>query len=168
MINEALKLTRVFHNLKQKDLAEALGLSPSYLNEIESGKKQVTVEILQKYSDYFHIPVSSLLYFAEQRTEAKPTTNPIATKVLKMLDWVHTIAHESDDALDVLNGVMYRRQKPIGVLKNPDSFSLGRQAFHLGRSINDNPYNMGTVQCAKWRAGFIAARRWPPVLDLKA
>jgi len=99
MINEALKLARVFHNLKQKDLAEALDLSPSYLNEIESGKKQVTIEILQKYSDYFRIPTSSLLYFAEQKSRSgkKLSANPIAAKALKMLDWVDTITRDDDE-----------------------------------------------------------------------
>lgn len=99
MINDALRLARVFHNLKQKELAEALDLSPSYLNEIESGKKQVTMEILQKYSNHFKIPISSLLYFAEQqkRSGAKPSANPIAAKALKMLDWVETITRDDDN-----------------------------------------------------------------------
>ena len=101
MIHEALKLARVFHNLKQKELAEALDLSPSYLNEIESGKKQVTLETLQKYSDHFKIPVSSLLYFAEHQkgSGSKPSTNPIASKALKMLDWVETITRDDDEKI---------------------------------------------------------------------
>jgi len=99
MINEALRLARIFHNLKQKELAEALNLSPSYLNEIESGKKQVTMETLQKYSDHFKIPVSSLLYFAEQRKRSgtKRSANPIAAKALKMLDWIETITRDDDE-----------------------------------------------------------------------
>ncbi len=99
MINEALKLTRVFHNLKQKELAEALGVSPSYLNEIESGKKQVTMEILAKYSDYFHIPSSSLLYFAERkgRDAQEGKARPIAAKALQMLAWVDAITRDHED-----------------------------------------------------------------------
>jgi transcriptional regulator with XRE-family HTH domain len=99
MINEALRLARIFHNLKQKELAEALHLSPSYLNEIEAGKKQVTMEILQRYSSYFRIPISSLLYFAEQKskTGGKRAPNPIAVKALKMLDWVDTITRDDED-----------------------------------------------------------------------
>lgn len=99
MINDALRLVRVFHNLKQKDLAEALELSPSYLNEIESGKKQVTMEVLQRYADHFRIPASSLLYFAERKDKSgeKLAANPIAAKALKMLDWVETITREEED-----------------------------------------------------------------------
>lgn len=99
MINEALKLVRVYHNMKQKDLADALRLSASYLNEIESGKKQVTMDVLEKYSQYFKIPTSSLLYFAEQkgRFGEQRQVNPIAAKAIKMLDWIDTITRDDED-----------------------------------------------------------------------
>jgi transcriptional regulator with XRE-family HTH domain len=99
MINHALKLIRVYHNLKQKELADALKLSPSYVNEIESGKKQVTIDVLEKYSYYFKIPASSLLYFAEQLDQhnEKSKVHPIAAKALKMLDWIETITRDNQD-----------------------------------------------------------------------
>lgn len=99
MINDALKLVRVYHNLKQKQLADALDLSPSYLNEIESGKKQVTMEVLEKYSKFFKIPASSLLYFSEHRGRhgEKGEMSPIASKALKMLDWVETITRDTEE-----------------------------------------------------------------------
>jgi transcriptional regulator with XRE-family HTH domain len=99
MIDKALTLIRVFHNIKQKDLAENLGVSPSYLSEIESGKKQVTVELLQKYADHFRIPVSSLLYFSEQvdRAGQQHSGNPIAAKALKMLEWLDTITRDQEE-----------------------------------------------------------------------
>lgn len=99
MIGEALRLVRVFHNMKQKDLAKTLDVSPSYLNEVESGKKQVTIDLLQRYSSFFDIPVSSLLYFAERKDKhnSRPTVNPIAKKALKMLDWLDTITRDTDD-----------------------------------------------------------------------
>jgi transcriptional regulator with XRE-family HTH domain len=99
MLNDALKLVRVYHNLKQKKLAEELDLSPSYLNEIESGKKQITMEVLEKYSKYFNIPSSSLLYFAEHKGlhGEKSAVHPIAAKAIKMLDWVDTITRDDED-----------------------------------------------------------------------
>jgi transcriptional regulator with XRE-family HTH domain len=99
MINEALRLVRVYHSLKQKKLAAALDVSPSYLNEIESGKKQVTMELLNKYAEFFRIPTSSLLYFAEHKGEhgGKNVVNPIAAKAIKMLDWVDTITRDVDE-----------------------------------------------------------------------
>lgn len=97
MINETLRLVRVYHNVNQKTLASALGISPSYLSELESGKKQVTIALLERYATYFCIPMSSLMYFSERQNcpsgEQKP--NPIAVKVLKMLDWIDTITRDT-------------------------------------------------------------------------
>ena len=39
MLSEALRLIRVFHDLKQTELADRLGVSKSYLSEIESGEE---------------------------------------------------------------------------------------------------------------------------------
>src|SRR5438445_13612316 len=99
MIGNALKLLRVFHNLKQKELAEKLGFSASYLSEIESGKKEATMETLQLYADCFKIPTSSLIYFAEHidKRGRRRNVSPIAVKALKMLEWFDTITRDEDD-----------------------------------------------------------------------
>lgn len=65
MLGEALRLIRVYHDLKQKQVAELLEVSTSYLSEIEKGHKTPTLDIVQRYSDKFGIPVSSIMFFAE-------------------------------------------------------------------------------------------------------
>ena len=65
MLSEALRLIRVFHDVKQAELANRLGISKSYLSEIESGKKQLKVELIERYSSEFRIPSSSIIFFAE-------------------------------------------------------------------------------------------------------
>lgn len=93
MQNDALRLMRVFHDISQTNLADKLGISKSYLSEIEKGeKKKVTLDLLERYSQVFNIPVSSLMFFAEQVDQGnyeKVRTN-VAGKVLKMLDWIAT------------------------------------------------------------------------------
>jgi transcriptional regulator with XRE-family HTH domain len=66
MINEALRLFRVFHDLKLIEMADKLGISPSYLSEIEKGKKEPSLKLLDKYSEIFKIPTSSILSFSEK------------------------------------------------------------------------------------------------------
>ena len=56
MINEALKLIRVFHDLRQFELAEHLKVSKSHISEIESGTKTPSLELMEKYSAEFRIP----------------------------------------------------------------------------------------------------------------
>ena len=71
MLNEALKQIRLFHQLKQADLASKLNISKSYLSEIESNRKSISMELLKKYADYFSVPMSSLMLFSENIDAAK-------------------------------------------------------------------------------------------------
>lgn len=91
MLGEALRLVRVYHDLSQSQLCLDLGVSNSYVSEIESGKKQPTLELLQKYSTAFDIPVSSLLFFAENLGDPRPTDRlrkVAASQVISLLQWV--------------------------------------------------------------------------------
>jgi|SRR5450830_1463978 len=91
MLNEALRLVRVYHDISQTRLCSELGVSNSYLSEIESAKKQPSLDLLSKYSDYFDIPVSSLLFFSEN-LENKKVTDKLrigtAKKIVELLQWV--------------------------------------------------------------------------------
>lgn len=87
-MNKALKLIRVFHHIKQKDLADKLGVSPAYLCEIEKGRTQVSLATLEKYSEVFKLPISSILYFSETSDNEINKRKPISDKVFKMLEWI--------------------------------------------------------------------------------
>jgi transcriptional regulator with XRE-family HTH domain len=65
MVSEALRMMRVFHDLTQRELADKLGISKSHVSEIESGRKTPTLEVLKRYSEFFEVPVSSILFFSE-------------------------------------------------------------------------------------------------------
>lgn len=91
MQHDALRLIRVFHDMSQTVLAEKLKISKSYLSEIESGeKKNLSIELLERYARVFNVPVSSLLFFSEQLDSERDASarRTIASKVLKMLEWV--------------------------------------------------------------------------------
>ena len=91
MQHEALRLVRVFHDLNQTMLAGRLGISKSYLSELESGKKSPTLELLQRYAETFNMPLSSLLFFAENvgnPSRSDKVRAAIAGKTLKMLQWI--------------------------------------------------------------------------------
>jgi transcriptional regulator with XRE-family HTH domain len=100
MINEALRLIRVYHDMSKAELARELGFSRSFITELEGGKKKVTLDTLERYSDYFDIPVSSIMLFAERTSEADFTDRArvfVADKALKMLDWVSSISRNAHD-----------------------------------------------------------------------
>lgn len=65
MLGEALRLIRVYHDLKQKQAAERIGVSTSYISEVERGTKTPTLDVIERYSKAFDIPVSSIMFFSE-------------------------------------------------------------------------------------------------------
>lgn len=99
MINEALRLVRVYHDLSLADAGKRVGLSKSYISEIEKGHKKVTMDVLEKYSLAFDVPMSSLLFFAERAGDQEFSDNArqfVAEKALKMLDWIATISADRE------------------------------------------------------------------------
>lgn len=91
MLNEALRLIRAYHDLSQSQLCSELGISNSYLSEIESGKKSPSLDLLKKYSERFDVPVSSLIFFSENLDNTKITDKlriGAARKIVSILQWV--------------------------------------------------------------------------------
>lgn len=91
MLGEALRLIRVYHDLKQKQAAERLGLSTSYLSEIERGVKTPTLDIIQRYGDVFEMPVSSIMFFSEnvgKRGTIDQARTFVAGKVVSLLQFL--------------------------------------------------------------------------------
>jgi len=96
MLGEALRLIRVYHDLKQNKAATKLGISTSYLSEIEAGTKVPTLEIIQRYSKEFDLPVSSIMFFEENLDSVKAPDRArtlVAGKVLKLLQFLEARAH---------------------------------------------------------------------------
>jgi transcriptional regulator with XRE-family HTH domain len=102
MYHRALRIIREYHRLPQKETAESLGISKSYLSEIEGGKKQPSLDILEKYSIFFKIPLSSILLFAETSAShdaAERFRGFAADKILKILDWIQA-SNDIDQGAD--------------------------------------------------------------------
>ncbi|HVJ42669.1 MAG TPA: helix-turn-helix transcriptional regulator [Dongiaceae bacterium] len=100
MLNNALRLVRQFHRLSVTEVAERLNVSKSYISEIERDRKNVTIDLLQKYSDAFNIPASSLMLFAEKSGNPDFPENTrvfVADKVIKMLDWIAATQADDDE-----------------------------------------------------------------------
>jgi len=85
MLSDVLKLVRQYHRLDQKSAAAQLGISTSYLSEMESGKKDPTLKVIEKYQEVFDLPTSSLLFIAESLKEGKKKS--ISQKAVNILKW---------------------------------------------------------------------------------
>jgi transcriptional regulator with XRE-family HTH domain len=57
MLLDELKLIIKNKNLKQKDICKALDLSQSYTSELLNGKKEFSLELLEKLCEYLEVEI---------------------------------------------------------------------------------------------------------------
>ena len=100
MLNKAIKIVREVHRMKQGELADALGISKSYLSELERGEKKVSLEVLNKYANTFDVPASTFLSFMEALEGESEVRRARARKLLSVLSWTVGNEHTADDEDD--------------------------------------------------------------------
>lgn len=88
-INEALRLLRLYCRYSQAEMAQILGVTQSLISDIEGARKNVSMDLLEKYSEAVNIPMSKLLFFAEE-IDGQPIARRgqliIAEGVLRLLE----------------------------------------------------------------------------------
>ena len=69
-MGNVFRLIRIANNnMTVTDAAKQLEVSSSYLCDIESGRKNVSLKILNKFSSFYNIPVSQILLIDEAQIE---------------------------------------------------------------------------------------------------
>lgn len=79
-LGKRLKMIRVASGMKQKSLSNALNIPASLLSMYENGKRKLPLNFLEKFSTFFHIPISQLFIMMED--EPSETRNDEATSLL--------------------------------------------------------------------------------------
>lgn len=102
-LNRALKELRLFHRIKQIDLAKQLGISNTYLSEIEKGKKTPNIELLESYSKIFQISVSDILLFSEEFSPKSKILAYSRIKLLNLLEWISSKEIQSNEQEEISN-----------------------------------------------------------------
>jgi transcriptional regulator with XRE-family HTH domain len=68
-------LLRVYHDLKTIELSKKLDISPSYISEIERGKKEPSLDLIRKYAEVFDTSPSAILFFSEELEQVSKKRN---------------------------------------------------------------------------------------------
>lgn len=84
-IGETLKRLRLIYGYKASELSEIINISPSYLSEIENGKKQPSLELLENLSNVYGIKLSSLILITEEVEKNDSKTNDLIKKLMNNL-----------------------------------------------------------------------------------
>lgn len=83
-IGEKIKFLRNKNGMTQKKLAKKLGVSESYINEIENGRKVAKEDIINKISKIFSTELDDVnMYSEENSKEEKIKVKPIEVRHLK-------------------------------------------------------------------------------------
>ena len=76
-MSETLKLLRIFFGYKSVEMAKKLNISQSFLSEVENGKKNATLELLNQYSKVLNIKVSTIVLLSESLENDKNSKKDI-------------------------------------------------------------------------------------------
>ena len=90
MIGEVLQRMRKIYGYKAIEMSEKLGISNSYLSEIENNKKKPSLELLEVYSNVFEIKVSSLILMSEKLDDSSNNNSDdfIRKTMIKMINFM--------------------------------------------------------------------------------
>jgi two-component system response regulator len=69
LFGEAIKRTRTELRMSQEDLAERAGLHRTYVSEVERGKRNVSIENIQKLAEALDLSISKLFAIADNGQE---------------------------------------------------------------------------------------------------
>ena len=102
MIGETLRYLRVFNDYTMVQLSQELQLSQSYISEIENGRKQPTLQVIDKYSEFFNIKPSTIMLFSESLDQDKKYTESgmkqrVAYAGMKLLRIIEKVGKLEDE-----------------------------------------------------------------------
>lgn len=88
MIGEALRLLRVYHDVKLTELAKEFEISASFLSEIENCKRTPNLELIDRYAKRFSVRSSAILFFSEEigeNSKSSKVKGKIRSNLLKFM-----------------------------------------------------------------------------------
>ena len=74
-------MCRVRKNLKQSELADSAGISPSYLSLLERNERDPNISTLTSVANALEIPVSILAFLASEPDEISEISTELAEKL---------------------------------------------------------------------------------------
>lgn len=101
MIGDVLKRTRTIYGYKASEMSTLLGISSSYLSEIENNKKQPSLELLKKFAEIFGIKLSSLILLSEDFEEASKNNRSQEFVKNMMLRLINFLSKDEEDLVEI-------------------------------------------------------------------
>ena len=85
----ALKYIRIFHGMSIRDVTEAINLSSTgHISGLENGKKEVNLNMIKRYSEFFGIPSYDIIKIAESLEHPLPRIIEDNEKAEVIMSWI--------------------------------------------------------------------------------
>lgn len=89
-INHVCRLLRLHSGSNMGDFAEKIGYAKSYVSEMESGKRPISMKVLEKYANVFQVSQSEILKQAENLGE-KEVSEIDSTQYDLAFEWLSVL-----------------------------------------------------------------------------
>lgn len=83
--------------MNAKEFSNALGISASYLSEIENDKKIPSIEILQNYADLLDMKLSSVILLTEKSEDLRKKGKSQVFIQRMLLKWINHMSRGLTD-----------------------------------------------------------------------
>ncbi len=81
------RLLRIARDMRVKDVADALGVTPAYISAIEAGKREPSLDLIPAYARALGVDENTLFYFRDPKN--KPGT--FEKFLLKLLERISAL-----------------------------------------------------------------------------
>lgn len=96
-MGEVLKKIRTIYGYTAKEMSNLLGISPSYLSEIENNKKKPSLDLLEKYSEIFEIKVSAIIAMVENYNDDTKNKKGINKIMVNFMNYMASLHGDEDE-----------------------------------------------------------------------
>ena len=138
MLGTVLKYIRACNDLAAKEVAQQAGIAATYLCDVESNRKNPSIETLSKLADVYNIEVSKILYFEEQDKNGM-NKKELLKEILEYYIEKENLKTETDIDLEkIFINLGYKETEYKVIMKEERLMRLSSEI--LNRNINNN-YN---------------------------
>lgn len=99
-----IKKLRALKRVSQENLATDLGISRRYLSDIENGKRNISLETIEKISAYFKLPVDEFFHLSKNTWKLENSSQYLS-KWLEENGYEDTIILECPNYLSAIEGI---------------------------------------------------------------
>lgn len=103
-IGSAIRNIRKQRGLTQENLAIESKVDRRYLSDVENGRRNVSLEVIERLCSYFDMPVSSFLRYAEQIENNFCSLDELRDYLVQR-DLEEAIVFDSPDYIDAIIGI---------------------------------------------------------------